>query len=113
QVGGVRVVAAEQLVAALAGERDLHVLRRQLRDEICRQRGGVGERLVESRRERREQQRRIGAQYELAVQRAVALGDPPGVGELVEGAFREPDRERVQRLGALLGGERGQQPRGR
>ena len=49
QVGDVGVVAAEQLVAALARERDLHVLRGELRDEVGRQRGRVGERLVERR----------------------------------------------------------------
>ena len=47
QVGRVRVVAAEELVAALAGERDLHVLGGELRDEVRRQRRRVGERLVE------------------------------------------------------------------
>ena len=47
EVGGVGVVAAEELVAALARERDLHVLGRELRDEVRRQRGRVGERLVE------------------------------------------------------------------
>ena len=41
--------------------------------------------------------------------RPVALGDAARVGELVERALLEPDRERAQRLGALLGGERGEQ----
>jgi hypothetical protein len=35
-VGDVGVVAAEELVAALAGERNLHVLRRELSDEVGR-----------------------------------------------------------------------------
>ena len=52
EVRGVGVVAAEELVAALAGERDLHVLRCELRDEVGRQRGRVGERLVEGLGER-------------------------------------------------------------
>ena len=67
QVGRIRVVAAEELVAALAGERDLHVLGRELRDEVRRQRGRVGERLVERVRERRKEQRRVGLQNELAM----------------------------------------------
>jgi hypothetical protein len=67
QVGDVRVVAAEELVAALARERDLHVLRRELRDEVRRQRRRVGERLVERVGERGQEQRRVGPQHELAV----------------------------------------------
>ena len=53
QVRGVRVVAAEELIAALARECDLHIRRREPRDEVGRQRRGVGERLVERVRERR------------------------------------------------------------
>ena len=60
QVGRVGVVAAEELVAALAGERDLHVLRRELRHEVGRQRRRVRERLVERVGERGEEQRRVG-----------------------------------------------------
>ena len=59
QVRRICVVAAEQLVAALAGERDLHVLRGELRDEVRWQRGRVRERLVESVREGRQEQRRV------------------------------------------------------
>src|SRR5207244_11049026 len=44
QVGGVRVVAAEQLVAAFARERDFYVLRGELGDQIGRQRARIGER---------------------------------------------------------------------
>ena len=43
------------------------------------------------------------------VHRPVALGDEPRVGELVERALLEADRERVQRIVRLLGGERGEQ----
>ena len=43
----VGVVAAEQLVAAVAGQHDLHVLARDLRDEERREQRDVGERLVE------------------------------------------------------------------
>ena len=59
QVGRVGVVAAEQLVAALAGERDLHVLGGEARDEVGRERRGVRERLVERIRERGQEQRRV------------------------------------------------------
>ena len=67
QVGRVRVVAAEELVAALARERDLHVSRRELGDEVRRERRRVGERLVERLGERGEQQRGVGTQHELVV----------------------------------------------
>ena len=43
--------------------------------------------------------------------RAVALGDQPRVGELVERALLEADRERPHRLGALLRRERRQRGR--
>ena len=106
QVGDVGVVAAEELVATLAGERDLHVLGGQLRDQVGRQCGRVGERLVEGVGQRGQEQRRVGPQHELAVARAVALGDQARVGELVERALLEADRERPYRLCGLLRGER-------
>ena len=59
QIGDVRVVAAaEELVASLARQRDLHVLCRELRDEVGRERGRVGERLVEGLRQRGQEQAR-------------------------------------------------------
>ena len=41
----------------------------------------------------------------------VALGDEPGVGQLVEAALLEADRERAQRLRELLGRECGERGR--
>ena len=59
----VAVVAAEQLVAAVAAERDGDVPARQLRDEQGRQLRRIGERLVEDlgepRDERRARRRRV------------------------------------------------------
>ena len=46
-IGCVRVVAAEELVAAFPGKRHLHVLGGELRHEVGRQRRRVGKRLVE------------------------------------------------------------------
>src|SRR5439155_10786370 len=69
-VGDVGVVPAEELVAALARERDLDVLGGQPRHQVRRQGGRVRERLVEGCRERREQQRRVGVEDELAMPRA-------------------------------------------
>ena len=45
-MGGIGVVAAEQLIPAFTGEAHLHRLRGELRDEVGRDRGVVGERLV-------------------------------------------------------------------
>ena len=111
EVGGIRVVAAEQLVPALARERDLHVLGRELRDEVGRERGRVGERLVERLGERPQQQLRLRPHEQLVVLRPVALGDQPRVGALVEAALGEADRERVHRLRRLLRRERGERRR--
>ena len=72
--------------------------RGELRDEVGRERGRVGERLVEGLGEGGQEQRRVRPEHELAVLRPVALGDEPRVGQLVEAALLEADRERAQRL---------------
>src|SRR5206468_9200444 len=107
EVCDVRVVAAEELVAAFARERDLYVLGRELRDEVRRKRGRVGERLIECLGERGEEERRVGPQDELAMLRRVPLRDEPRIGELVERALFEADRERAKGLAARFGCERG------
>ncbi len=111
EIGDVGVVAAEKLVAALARERDLHVLGGELRDEVGRQRRRVCERLVERIREGGEQECRVGVQSQLAVHRPVARRDGAGATELVERCLLEADRERADRLGRLLRGERGERAR--
>jgi hypothetical protein len=92
-IGRVRLVAAEQLVATLAGEDDLHVSRGELGDEECRHRGGVGERLVARRDDPRQQLRDVRLNDELMVIGVVALRDLAGKIELVERTLLEPDRE--------------------
>ena len=111
QVGDVGVVPAEELVAALARERDLDVLGGEARDEVGRQRGRVGEGLVEGRSQRRQKQRRVRPHHELAMARAVQARHGAGSGELVERLLGEADRERPHGLRALLRRERGQRPR--
>ncbi len=108
QVGDVGVVAAEQLVAALAGEGDLDLARRQLGDQVGRQRRGVAEGLVEGLDQLREELDRVGAQDDLVMLGAVALGDQPRPLELVEARLLEADREGLHRIGLLAGGERDQ-----
>ena len=53
----------------------------------------------------------LGAYENLVVVGLVALRDEPRVCGLVEGPFLEPDRERPQRFGVLLGRECGEQRR--
>src|SRR5581483_11799291 len=107
----VRVVPAEQLVAAFPRERDLDVLGGEARDEVRRQRRRVRKRLVESVRQCRQEQRRVGAQHELAVPRSVPLRDEPRVRELVERTLLEADRERPQPAARLRRRQRGQRRR--
>src|SRR5262249_31768938 len=107
-VGDVRVVAAEELVAALPREGDLDLRRGELRDEVGRQGGRVGEWLVERVRERGQQERGVRPQDELTVLRRVALRDGARVAELVERALLEADREGPNRLAGFLRRERGE-----
>ena len=92
-VAGVVVVAAEELVAALAGERDLDVPARELGDEVGRDRGRVRERLVEGLGQRGQELDGVRAEHELVVVGAVPLGDEAREAALVEGALVEADRE--------------------
>jgi hypothetical protein len=89
--GGVGGIAAEELVAALPRQDDLHVAGGQPRREPVRQRCGVAARLVGVARDALEQRRVLRADHELAVVRAVATGDEARVGQLVE---RRPRRTR-------------------
>ena len=80
----------------------------ELGDEVGGEGGRVGERLVERLGHRRQQERGVGTEDELFVPRAVPLGHQPCVGQLVEAALLEPDRERPHRLCALRRRQRGQ-----
>ena len=94
-VAGVVVVAAEELVAALAGERDLDVRARELGDEVRRDRRRVREGLVERRGERGQELDRVRAEDELVVVGPYRCGDESRELPLVEAAFVEADRERA------------------
>jgi hypothetical protein len=93
----VAVVAAEDLVAAVADERHLHVPPGRLAHEQLRQRRLVSERLVEHRREPRQQVRRR-VDLELLVSRPPPLCHLARVGALVVAAVGEADGERPHRL---------------
>ena len=92
-VGAVVIVAAEQLVAAVARERHSHLAPRQLRNHERGKGRHVAERLVEVSGEalghlhdpRLHQLRVVGG--------SEALGDQRGVGQLVVGAVFEAERE--------------------
>ncbi len=87
-------IATEQLVAAVARQRDLHSLTRQRRDQAGRQLRGIGERLVVILRDAWQQRAGvIGLDVELSVLGAKMSGDPGGVARLVVPVLAEPDRE--------------------
>ena len=83
----------------------------ELGDEIGRQGGRVGERLVESRGKLRQQLGGIGAEQELVVVGPVPLRDLARVGQLVERALLEADREGLHPLGRLERCQGGQRAR--
>ena len=110
-IGHVRVVAPEELIATLAGEHDLDGVRGQLRDQVCGERRGVAERLIERLNQAGQQVDRVGAQDQLVMVGAVALRDQPGVVELVEGALLEADGEGAHPVAALPRRHRGERRR--
>ena len=101
-VGHVARVSAERLVAAVAVERDRHVLARQLREVEAGDRGGVGERLAVVAHDLRDDLDRVGPHDELVVVGAEQLGDLACVRQLVEVVVIEADRERLHRAAARL-----------
>ena len=106
-------VAAEQLVGALAGQRDGDVLRRQLGERDEAQGGEVRDRLVEMPDQAVERDRLLGERkLELVVVCAERVGDEAGVGELVARArLLEPDGEGLHGPVHLLRHQRDDQAR--
>ena len=101
-------IAGKQLVAAFAGEHDLHVPGRELRDEIQRHARRVGDRLVlvpDETGERAEVVMFVDDHFVRV--RANRAGDLPRVIQLAEGAILERDRERLQRTVDHFGHDRG------
>ena len=99
----VAVVADEALVAAVAGQRHRHELPRLAREEVRRQRAGIGVGLLVEARELREERDVLRAHHELVVRRPVALRHLPRVGQLVVLLVLEADREGLDRPGRGLG----------
>jgi hypothetical protein len=87
-------VAAEELVAAVGGERDLHVLARHLRHEVGGHARLVAERLVEELRPLREHPEHVLRGDDLlGVARAEVLGRPCARARLVVARVVEADGE--------------------
>ena len=105
RVPGVARVAAEELVAALAGERHLDLRRDGPRDVPERDRRRIGERLLEAFDDRGEVGCSIRADGDLVVVAADRLGHRSRRVELVEGGIAEADGERHRRLAELVAGE--------
>ena len=100
--GPVAVVAAEHLVAAVAGEGHRHFAARHLR-EVHRGDGrAVGERLVVVPDQLGQNRQGVRLDDLLVVPRAEEGGRLAGVGRLVELLDGKADRERVDRLGRQL-----------
>src|SRR6185312_16712742 len=93
-------VAAEELVAAVAGEHGLDVLTRLLRHEPGRDRRAVAERLIELIEHALDEGRAAVAEADaqLVMARAEALGDHARERRLVDAHVVEPDGEGVERL---------------
>ena len=97
EVQAVAAVAAEALVAAVAGQRDGHVLARELADAVGRNRRAVGIRLVVEPRQRVDQVEVVALDPVDEVPRAVAIGDLLREARLVERRVGERDRAGVDR----------------
>ncbi len=96
---GVASVAREQFVATLACQHDLHVVRRQPRNEIQRHARRVCQRLVLVPYQGRESlEEVIGTHHHLVVVGAIGVGDGTCVGELVRLPLGERDGESLDRV---------------
>ena len=99
QVQPVAPVAAEALVAAVAGQRDGDVLAGELADAVGRNRRAVGVGLVVERRERVDEVEVVALDAIDEVPRVVAIGHLLGERRLVELGVGERDRAGVDRVG--------------
>ncbi len=101
-LGLVMLVSGEQLVAAVAGEGDGHVLAGHFGDEVSGEDRKIPERLVQMADELFRELQGFRLEDELLVLRLEQLGDPAGVGQLVIGLVFESDGERPQGRGPEL-----------
>ncbi len=92
-IGGVGLVAGEDLVGAVAGEADLDFLVGEARQVVERDHGPVGERLAGGADDLRQQAGHVGGDDPVAVLDAQMPGDAPRFWQLAEAAFAKADRE--------------------
>jgi Prephenate dehydrogenase len=99
-------VTAKGLVRTIARQRHCHPLARQLAHPPCRQRGGIGERLVKHRRKAVYRGEIIGSDDPLLMVRTEFRCDLTGIGRLVIGGDIETDRAGLHRLARRLAHQR-------
>ena len=87
------VVAAEQFVASIAAESHLDVPRRELRNQIGRNRGGIGERFIEMIDQLGNQLDGVRVEHDFMVLRAESPRRQGRVGKLVVLRFLPADGE--------------------
>ena len=93
----VPVVTGEQLIPSVTRQHDLHVLPRETRDEVGRDRGWIGKRLIEGAQEVIQHVEVLGTDDELVVLCPEPLCDSSRIGELVVRFFPEAHGERLDR----------------
>ena len=110
-VGEERIVSGEQLVAAVARERDLHAPPGEAGQEQRGQEARIRERLVERGNRLRQQiEARVPGESLGRVLRPQAPRGELRIGRLVEALLGESDRERLQRI-LVARGQRGDRRR--
>jgi hypothetical protein len=99
-------VAAEQLVRAVADERDRHESSRRARRVVVGDDRDVGERLPVAPHDRGKVGRDARREHLFMERDAVARGEEPRERPLVESRLVKADRHRVERAPRLLAGDR-------
>ncbi len=103
---GVFVVAGEQLVAAVAGEHDFHILNGELADAARGHERGVAVRLVAVPQHAGPVVEHVGLHDALAVRGAEALRSLAGVGRFVEARIGKADAKSARRFAHMPRHER-------
>src|SRR5207249_6387322 len=89
----IAVVAAKHLVATIAGQDHLDRLSGELRDEVCRNDGGIAKRFIEMSDNVAKDVGALRAKHEFVMIGLQMASDLSGVGELVECLVLEADGE--------------------
>ena len=95
------LVAAEKLVAAVAAQRDFHMLRRELRNDVGRDGRGISKWFVKLAHQFLGKVDGVGFDDDFVVFRLVLLRNSSRERQLIEGRFFESDRKCLHRLRRL------------